>query len=460
MGYKGPYSLQIRCLAEAVAMGMAMFIGLGVVANEVLPRTKGAGSLGFGWISFGFGLAFAIPIQMFGYMSIYMNPGTLIAAWINSWEDPAAVFCLMAAEFVGAFLGAVFMFLHHAPHFMTVPEPPCVNTEEALLRTRDAYKESAMQFISYNTEAPQEETDANAVPQARDSRLVRKTTSKAGSDVIEMQEKFKQKEVARLATRHSAGVAKLTGVSSGGGSDAARRRRSVHSDMGVPAVQVHGPSTDSIIPSDAVVNARGIDHMEKSAAVLLPPSSGLHTVGECSHLEEGSEEQQQQLASIEQEVDALYKAALVADNNAKLAVFATRPAIPNKLFNFIAEMQCTFMVVFASLMFAQRNTMVYDSDKILMTNAFAAIYEFILVAGLVVGLGGPTGIAANAARDFGPRLAHFFLPISNKGSSEFKYGLIPILANYVGGALAGLLFYGWEQLNRSAIASPLPCAPN
>eukprot|EP00123_Amoebidium_parasiticum_P013477 comp21977_c0_seq2/m.31751 comp21977_c0_seq2/g.31751 ORF comp21977_c0_seq2/g.31751 comp21977_c0_seq2/m.31751 type:complete len:201 (-) comp21977_c0_seq2:670-1272(-) len=200
--------------------------------------------------------------------------------------------------------------------------------------------------------------------------------------------------------------------------------------------------------------------MEKSAAVLLPPSSGLHTVGECSHLEEGSEEQQQQLASIEQEVDALYKAALVADNNAKLAVFATRPAIPNKLFNFIAEMQCTFMVVFASLMFAQRNTMVYDSDKILMTNAFAAIYEFILVAGLVVGLGGPTGIAANAARDFGPRLAHFFLPISNKGSSEFKYGLIPILANYVGGALAGLLFYGWEQLNRSAIASPLPCAPN
>ncbi len=37
----------------------------------------------------------------------------------------------------------------------------------------------------------------------------------------------------------------------------------------------------------------------------------------------------------------------------------------------------------------------------------------------VVGPGGPTGVAMSPARDMGPRLAHWVLPIRGKGSSEF-----------------------------------------
>jgi glycerol uptake facilitator protein len=43
------------------------------------------------------------------------------------------------------------------------------------------------------------------------------------------------------------------------------------------------------------------------------------------------------------------------------------------------------------------------------------------------------------ARDLGPRLAHFLLPIPGKGSSNWGYAPIPIIGDLVGGALAGLL---------------------
>ena len=55
-------------------------------------------------------------------------------------------------------------------------------------------------------------------------------------------------------------------------------------------------------------------------------------------------------------------------------------------------------------------------------------------------LGGLTGYAINPARDMGPRLAHFLLPIKGKGSSNFKYAMVPFLAPYIGGILAVALY--------------------
>ena len=50
-------------------------------------------------------------------------------------------------------------------------------------------------------------------------------------------------------------------------------------------------------------------------------------------------------------------------------------------------------------------------------------------------LGGPTGYAMNPARDFGPRLAHFILPIAGKGKSDWGYALVPIIGPLLGGAI-------------------------
>lgn len=56
------------------------------------------------------------------------------------------------------------------------------------------------------------------------------------------------------------------------------------------------------------------------------------------------------------------------------------------------------------------------------------------------------GLAANPARDLGPRIAHAVLPISNKGPSEWHYGWVPVVADFAGGAVGGILFVGLKQM--------------
>jgi glycerol uptake facilitator protein len=66
----------------------------------------------------------------------------------------------------------------------------------------------------------------------------------------------------------------------------------------------------------------------------------------------------------------------------------------------------------------------------------------ILVLGIGLSLGGPTGYAINPARDLGPRIAHAILPIPRKGSSDWSYAWIPVAAPLVGG-MAGAAFYSF-----------------
>ena len=60
------------------------------------------------------------------------------------------------------------------------------------------------------------------------------------------------------------------------------------------------------------------------------------------------------------------------------------------------------------------------------------------VVGIGASLGGPTGYAINPARDLGPRIAHFLLPIAGKGDSDWSYSWIPVVGPIIGGVLAGL----------------------
>ena len=54
-------------------------------------------------------------------------------------------------QLAGAFFGAILTWLHWLPHFKTVPEPPCLNPGDMLLRKRDMLPSAAMQIISYDT---------------------------------------------------------------------------------------------------------------------------------------------------------------------------------------------------------------------------------------------------------------------------------------------------------------------
>jgi glycerol uptake facilitator protein len=72
--------------------------------------------------------------------------------------------------------------------------------------------------------------------------------------------------------------------------------------------------------------------------------------------------------------------------------------------------------------------------------ALNALPVSIVVLGLGLSLGGPTGYAINPARDLGPRIMHFILPIRGKRDSDWKYCWVPILGPFIGAALAALMF--------------------
>ena len=114
----------------------------------------------------------------------------------------------------------------------------------------------------------------------------------------------------------------------------------------------------------------------------------------------------------------------------KLAVFATSPAVRHSASNLLSEMMGTAILLFLILSIG--------------TNEFTEGLN-PLVVGLVVvviglSLGGTTGYAINPARDLGPRIAHFLLPIPGKRDSDWSYAWIPILGPVLGGIFGALLF--------------------
>jgi glycerol uptake facilitator protein len=63
-----------------------------------------------------------------------------------------------------------------------------------------------------------------------------------------------------------------------------------------------------------------------------------------------------------------------------------------------------------------------------------------LVFSIGLSLGGPTGYAINPARDLGPRIAHFVLPIAGKGDSDWSYSWIPVVGPIIGGIIGAVLY--------------------
>ena len=132
------------------------------------------------------------------------------------------------------------------------------------------------------------------------------------------------------------------------------------------------------------------------------------------------------------------------DRAAKLAVFSTGPAISNTAANFATEAIGTAMLLFGVLAIGANAEGWVQAGEVDLSQVFSRALQPLLVGILVLGiglsLGGPTGYAINPARDLGPRIAHAILPIPAKGTSDWSYAWIPILAPIVGG-IAGAALY-------------------
>jgi glycerol uptake facilitator protein len=135
--------------------------------------------------------------------------------------------------------------------------------------------------------------------------------------------------------------------------------------------------------------------------------------------------------------------AETSDPGLKLAVFSTGPAIRNYTSNFITEVVGTFVLVLGVLAIGANFAPNVMGDATLRT-AFGTALPPLLVGFLVwsigLSLGGPTGYAINPARDLGPRIAHAVLPIPGKGSSDWGYAWLPVIAPIIGGVLGAFTF--------------------
>ena len=112
--------------------------------------------------------------------------------------------------------------------------------------------------------------------------------------------------------------------------------------------------------------------------------------------------------------------------NAILGTFSTIDAENSRLNGFINEFIGTFILVFGAV--------ALTSDHIDPRADFIGLG--FLVMCLVVSFGGPTGPALNPARDLGPRILHALLPLNPKGSSQWKYSWVPVLAPILGAIVA------------------------
>ena len=136
--------------------------------------------------------------------------------------------------------------------------------------------------------------------------------------------------------------------------------------------------------------------------------------------------------------------AVTSDKDAKLGVFATGPAIRNSAANVVTEIIGTAVLVFGVLAIAENAQTLARPGAInlsvVFTGALQPLLVGILVLGIGLSLGGPTGYAINPARDFGPRLAHAVLPIAGKRDSDWGYAWIPIVGPLIGGVVGAVLF--------------------
>lgn len=118
------------------------------------------------------------------------------------------------------------------------------------------------------------------------------------------------------------------------------------------------------------------------------------------------------------------------DAATKLAVFSTGPALRSTITNLISEIIATAVLILGILFLGANE----------FSQGLKPIIVGLLIISIGLSLGGTTGFAINPARDLGPRLAHFILPIHGKGSSDWSYAWIPVVGPIIG-AIVGALVY-------------------
>ncbi|WP_376789381.1 MIP/aquaporin family protein [Thermoflexus sp.] len=132
-------------VAEIIGTMILILLGDGVVANVVLGKTKGQAS---GWIviTTGWAMAVAMAVYAVGRISgAHINPAVTIAlAAVGKfpWSD---VPLYIVGQFIGAFIGAVLVWLAYYPHWAETPDPAL---KRAVFCTAPNIRNYALNFLT------------------------------------------------------------------------------------------------------------------------------------------------------------------------------------------------------------------------------------------------------------------------------------------------------------------------
>lgn len=117
-------------LSEFLGTATLLLLGAGVVANVILPKTKGFGG---GWllINFGWGLAVFTAVYVAFKSGAHLNPAVTLGIWAAGKDEfapgievtAANGFLYIAAQFAGAAVGATLAYLAYKKHFDQDAEP-------------------------------------------------------------------------------------------------------------------------------------------------------------------------------------------------------------------------------------------------------------------------------------------------------------------------------------------------
>ncbi|MDO4238744.1 MIP/aquaporin family protein [Micrococcus sp.] len=111
-------------LYEIAGTAMLLLLGVGVVANAILTKTKGNGG---GWllINFGWGLGVFAGVYVAGATGAHLNPAVTVGMLASGAEEyapgiavnPGTTLAYFAAQLIGAFLGAALAWLAYRDHY-------------------------------------------------------------------------------------------------------------------------------------------------------------------------------------------------------------------------------------------------------------------------------------------------------------------------------------------------------
>lgn len=132
-------------VAELIGTAILIILGDGVVAGVLLAKSKAQNA---GWIVITAGWAFAVAIAVYAVGTIsgaHINPAVTIGQLAIGAISFGDAVLYWAGQFIGAFIGAVVVYLHYLPHWRETEDP---GLKLAVFSTGPAIRNTTSNMIS------------------------------------------------------------------------------------------------------------------------------------------------------------------------------------------------------------------------------------------------------------------------------------------------------------------------